>query len=106
MILPQDLPQPCPKCGMAVKHREQHYVSSVGHYTELEDAIRPYWTCEAWPFDGERPDTFKCEACGKDLGGGPLDHFTNEDREACPAHPWPQYEDQYEFDHTPEEVAD
>jgi hypothetical protein len=44
--LPQDLPQPCPKCGMAVLHREAHYVPSVGHLTAPEDATEPYWKCE------------------------------------------------------------
>jgi hypothetical protein len=33
------------------------------------------------------PCPLLCDACGRELRGGPLDHLTREEREACPAHP-------------------
>lgn len=35
---------------------------------------------------------FVCEACGRPLWGGPLDHVTDEEKEACPEHPGPGHE--------------
>ncbi len=36
----------CEKCGADVTRRDDHYVSSVGHLTDPDDAIQPYWMCE------------------------------------------------------------
>ena len=39
----------CEKCGEMVPCygiESPHYVPSVGHYTDLADAIEPYWTCQ------------------------------------------------------------
>lgn len=37
----------CPKCGEAVHTSDDHYVPSVGHLTDPDDAITPYWRCAA-----------------------------------------------------------
>lgn len=51
VLLRRDVEQAirCPKCNEIVRDRDQHYVSSVGHLTDPDDAIRPYWTCQPDP---------------------------------------------------------
>lgn len=39
----------CSKCGEQERvygSQSPHYVPSVGHLTDLNDAIEPYWTCQ------------------------------------------------------------
>ena len=39
----------CSQCGEVKRvfgSESVHYVPSVGHMTELSDAIEPYWTCQ------------------------------------------------------------
>ncbi len=88
---PWEVPRACPACG-AVVPPDAHYVSSVGHLTEPEDAITPYYTCTEQTAYAVAQATERkvCQVCGEvcyrhpALGQWMHDAWQVETHEAAP----------------------